>query len=163
MKYQSKLNRKEIQELVRLLKKVHIPAPYPVFLALCKVLPIVAVDIAYMKDENHILLTHRHDEFYNNWHIPGSILWYKEKPEHTLQRIAFKELGIKIKKGEFVGYNNEFTPREQSIALLFRVTSRTKPKHGTFFHIDHLPKGFLNKQLPEIRQIRRLREFVTIR
>ncbi len=158
MNFKTKLTKSEIDQLVQLLAKVRIPAPYPVFLALGKVLPIVAVDIAYMKDENHILLTHRTDEFYDNWHIPGNILWYQETPEHALARVAKKELGIQIKRGEFVGVSNEFTPREQSIVLLFKVIAKTKPKHGTFFHLDRLPKDFLKEQMPEIEQLRALRK-----
>ena len=161
MIFKSNLTQKEIDQLVGLLKKVHIPAPLPIFKALCKVLPIAAVDIAYMSDDDHILLTHRKDEWYDHWHIPGSILWYKETPEHALKRVAKKELGVTITKKMKVipvGFANEFTVREQSILLLHKVVSKTKPKEGKFFHLDKLPKDFLAEQMPEIQMLRVLRE-----
>ena len=78
------------KKLVRLLSRVKLPAPYPVFIVLCKSVPMVAVDIALMKDKDHLFLTYRNDEFYRGWHMPGSILIYHEKPIKTFYRAAKK-------------------------------------------------------------------------
>ena len=58
---------------------------------------MVAVNLAVMPDKNHVLLTYRKDEFYDSWHIPGSILRYKETPKDALKRVCRKEISVKIK------------------------------------------------------------------
>ena len=151
----NKLTDKEIKDLVRLLKKVRLPAPYPVFIALGKSVPLIAVDLALMPDKNHILLTYRKDEFYDNWHIPGSILRSYEPVENALKRVARTELGITILKKKFATYFSYLDNREYGIALLFVVKSKSKPKDGKYFPLNKLPKNFLKVQNPEIEYLRR--------
>jgi ADP-ribose pyrophosphatase YjhB (NUDIX family) len=156
--FKAKLSEIEIQDLVKLLEKVHIPAPYPVFLAFCKAVPLVAIDIAVMPDPDHILLTYRKDEFYDNWHIPGSILWYGEDPLKALHRVAEKELGARVAHAEFLHYFNEFTPREQSLMLLFKVALKEEPKQGTYFPLNELPSSLMKEEWGEINFLKSLRE-----
>lgn len=147
----NKLTDKEIKDLVRLLKKVRLPAPYPVFLALCKSVPMVAVDLAVMPDSRQILLTYRKDDFYDNWHIPGSILRYDEAPEKAVKRVSIKELGIKISNLEFVNFFCESDQRGYEVILLFRAKPVGNPSKGKYFYLDNLPKKFLKIQQPEIK------------
>lgn len=155
-----KLTKTEIKDLVRLLKKVRLPAPYPVFLALCKSVPVVAVDIALMKDKNHLLLTYRDDEFYRDcWHVPGSILTYQEKPIQAFFRVAKKELGLEQKDLSGIKFQTYFSykdAREDGVTLLFTANSKVKPGVGRYFHLDNLPKNFLKVQNQEIKFLKKL-------
>jgi len=154
----NKLTSQEISQLVRLLKKVRLPAPYPVFIALCKSVPLIAVDIALMPDKNHILLTYRKDEFYDSWHLPGVILRTGEPVENALKRAAKNELGISISnaKKKFAHYFSYKDKREYGIALLFAVSSKAKPKDGKYFPLNRLPEKFLEVQQPEIDFLKKL-------
>lgn len=151
----NKLTAKEIKNLVQLLKKVRLPAPYPVFVALAKSVPFIAVDIAVMPDKNRILLTYRKDEFYDGWHIPGSILRYGELVENAYKRVMRKELGMKILKPKFINYFDIlFDSRDKGIALLFVVKSKAKPKIGKYFSLGSLPNNFLRCQRPETQYLK---------
>src|SRR3990167_8787178 len=98
MPKQSSFTRGEVQQLVRLLGKLKWPVPYPVFLAICKSIPIIAIDLAVMPDPNHVLLTYRDDDFYKGWHIPGSILRYGDSIAKAHQRVASDELGLSVSR-----------------------------------------------------------------
>ncbi len=151
----NKLTLKETENLVRLLKKVKLPAPYPVFIALSKSVPFIAVDLAVMSDKNHILLTYRKDEFYDGWHIPGSILRYGELAKNAYERVMKKELGMKILKPKFIDYFDIlFDSRDKGIALLFVIKPKTKPKVGKYFSLKNLPENFLKCQRLETRYLK---------
>ncbi|MDP3729712.1 MAG: NUDIX domain-containing protein [bacterium] len=155
----NKLTESETKQLITLLKKVKLPAPYPVFLALSKSVPLVAVNILLMPDEDHILLTYRKDDFYDHWHIPGSILLMNEHPKKAIHRVAKKELGIKVQDFEFINYVTEFSARGHGVMLMFKVEPKNqKPKDGKYFHLDKLPKKFLEEQRGEITILQALRK-----
>ncbi len=155
---QEMLSEQEIATLVSLLAKVKLPAPYEAFKAISKSVPLVAVDIAYMPDEDHILLTYRKDEFYDNWHIPGSMLLTGEHPEKALVRVAKNELGVEIGEFQFINYAHELYPRGHSIILLFKVPAIQKPADGQYFRLDELPEKFLEEQHGEIEFLKSLRK-----
>lgn len=160
MNKNNKLIKSEEKELIRLLGKVKLPAPYPVFIALCKSVPVVAVDIALMKNKNQLLLTYRDDEFYKGWHVPGSILLYGEDPITAFYRAAKKELGLAPKdllKIKFQTYISYADVRESGIVLLFTATSRAEPKDGKYFNLNNLPEDFLKVQLEGIKALRQFR------
>ena len=156
----NQLTKSEEKKLVRLLSRVKLPAPYPVFIVLCKSVPMVAVDIALMKDKNHLFLTYRNDEFYRGWHMPGSILIYHEKPIKTFYRAAKKELGLGPKNLTGVKFQNYFSQKDirgNGITLLFTAHSAVKLKNGKYFCLDNLPEDFLKEQLMEIKALKQLR------
>ncbi|MDP3999594.1 MAG: NUDIX domain-containing protein [bacterium] len=150
------LNKQETQNLVKLLKKVRLPAPYPVFIALCKSVPMVAVNLAVMPDNRRLLLTYRNDEFYKGWHIPGSILRYKENPLDVLKRVSRQELKMKIKSPRFVNYFIENSSRGHELILLFVVRPAGALKKGKYFSLNHPPKDLLKEQVQEVRRLARL-------
>src|SRR3989344_6415818 len=159
MKKNNKLTKVETEELVKLLKKVRLPAPYSVFVALCKSVPVIAVDIALMKDKNNIFLTYRSDKFYKGWHVPGSILTYQEKPIQALYRMAKKELGLEPKDLLGVKFQTYFAykdVRESGISLFFTASSKVKPKDGKYFPLNNPPKDFLKVQNQEINYLKKL-------
>ena len=160
MKKISQLTDGEIKQLVGLLKKVQLPAPYPVFVALLKSVPVVPVDIAIMPDKNHILLTSRNDEFYKGWHVPGSILLYKEKLGHCAMRVAVQELVLlskDLKHLRFETHFEYFDTREHGITMFFTAQAKKKSRAGTYFPLDKIPKNFLKEQLVEINYLKNLR------
>ncbi len=141
---------KETTELVRLLGKLRWPMPYSIFVALLKSVPIVAVDLAVMPDKNHVLLTYRDDDFYKGWHIPGSILRYGDTVQSAWRRVANHELGMHISRVDFLTYFNYKDNREEGITLFFVAKPSRKPKDGTYFALNKIPKEFVQTQLPEI-------------
>lgn len=150
MKIKTKLTVNETKQLVRLLGKVRLPAPYPIFVALLKSVPIIAIDLAVMPDDNHILLTYREDDFYKGWHVPGSILCFHDSIIAAWKRVAIQELGMKIIKAEFLTYFNYKDNRETGVTLLFVAKPKGKTKKGTYFSLNNIPKDFVREQLPEI-------------
>lgn len=149
------LNEKETKVLVRLLKKVKLPASYPVFRALCKSVPMIAVNLAVMPDNRRLLLTYRDDEFYKGWHIPGSILRYRESLADVFKRIGRQELKMKIRRPQFVNYFIEHSSRGHELILLFAVRTAGVPKVGRYFSLKRPPQDLLKEQTPEIRCLSR--------
>lgn len=148
------LSKKEITTLVRLLGKLRWPVPYPVFLAICKSIPIIAIDVAIMPNPKHILLTYRNDDFYKGWHIPGSILRYHDSIEKAQKRVTSGELGFITSPMYFATYFYLDDHREQGIALLFVAKPKGKPKDGKYFLLTKMPKEFLKAQQPEINYLK---------
>lgn len=151
------ITQKEINTLVRLLPKLCWPLPYPVFVALCKSIPLVSIDLAIMPDPKHLLLTYRKDEFYDNWHIPGMILYHNESVITKLKRVAMNELDIGINNIRFVGYSEYWDVRHNGIGLLFVAQPIGVPRDGEYFYINRLPKKFLCSQEPEIKLLRKFK------
>ena len=151
------LTSKEINTLVRLLPKLRWPLPYPVFVALCKSVPLISIDLAIMPDSKHLLLTYRKDEFYDNWHIPGMILRQNEPVHAKLKRVAMGELGIGTSNMRFAGYSEYWDVRHYGIGLLFVAQPVGTPRDGEYFYINRLPKKFLCSQAPEIKLLRELK------
>lgn len=149
------LNQKEIKSLVALLKKVRLPAPYPVFAALAKSVTLVAVDIAVMSSEGSILLTHRTDAWYDCWHIPGGILLHGENPQDAAIRVARVELGGKASRLQFIHYFFETTVRGNEVVLLFKAVLDRKPANGSYFPLRKTPKEFLEEQREEINYLKK--------
>lgn len=151
----NKLTPKEIGDLVKLLKKIKSPFPYPVFVALCGSVPMVAVDLAVMPDKDRVLLTYRKDDFYDNWHIPGSILRYKEKPEDAIRRVSRKELSLKIGKPYFIGCYNNFDARGHEFVLIYAARPVGKPKIGEYFKLKNPPKNLIKEQRREVEYLKK--------
>ncbi len=59
--------------------------------------PRAAVDVI-IKTDNGIVLTKRSiPPFKGMWHIPGGTILFKEPIRHAINRVAFEELGVKVK------------------------------------------------------------------
>jgi colanic acid biosynthesis protein WcaH len=90
-----------IQEAVRVLDE-SIPdrtrgLPDEVFYFISRVTPLVNVDLLVKDKNGRTLLSWRDDEYCGRgWHIPGSIVRYKETFEERIHRTAERELGVRV-------------------------------------------------------------------
>jgi len=138
------LTLKEQKQLLILLKKIENPQlglPQSVFDALVKVVPFVSCELIIVNKEG-ILLTWREDKWWKGWHFPGGLMRYKESFEKRIQQTAFLELGIQIKKYEFlfpINYLN--SPRNHGISLIYLCTTDMIPNDGRFF--KKMPKDII--------------------
>lgn len=152
-----KLTPKEIKELVRLLQKIKSPFPYPIFIALCKKIAMVAVDVAVMPDKNRVLLTYRKDDFYDGWHIPGSIMRHGEEPIDVFKRVCREELFLKINKPRFVGCFNNYDVRGHAFTLLYIMRPTKKPETGKYFKISEPPANLVSTHKKEIKYLNKIK------
>lgn len=66
--------------------------------------PRLTVEVLLI-NKNNILLANRSIYPYKGfWHVPGGTVYYKEKVENAVIRVADKELGLKVKAERFVGF-----------------------------------------------------------
>lgn len=99
-----------------------------------KLVPFVACELVIMNTEKEFLLMWRDDKHYKGWHFPGGLLRYKESFRDRIRYVAQEELGVRIKKAEFIDvYNYLDDPRGHTVALIFLCTTDQKPKGGKFF------------------------------
>lgn len=71
--------------------------PDDVFRLVGEITPLVNVDLLIKDDRSHTLLTWRHDELYGaGWHVPGSIVRYKETLAERIRACALAELGADV-------------------------------------------------------------------
>ena len=106
-------------------------------------MPFVACELVIIGKEG-ILLTWREDKWWKGWHFPGGLLRYNEKFEERIQKVASEELGIHIKKCEFlfpVEYNDCL--RNHGVSMIFLCTTDTTPNDGKFF--KKMPKDIIDE------------------
>lgn len=71
--------------------------PPDVFLLVSRLTPLVNVDLLIQDADGRTLLTWRDDQFYGKgWHIPGSIIRYKEAAAARIRACALDELGADV-------------------------------------------------------------------
>ena len=138
------LDKKELKQLVSLLKKIDKPhdgLPQPVFCALCDVIPFVACELVVVGKKG-ILLTWREDKWWKGWHFPGGLLRYRESFDERIQKVAFDELGINLTSYKFLfPINYSQGVRGHSVSLVFLCETAMVPKDGKFF--KKMPKNII--------------------
>lgn len=139
------LNKKEIKQLVPLLKKIDNPhegLPQPVFDALIKIVPFVACELAVVDGKGGVLLTWRNDKWWRGWHFPGGLFRFRESFEERIEQVAWKELGVNITKFKFLFAKDcSQGKRGHVISMVFRCETAMKHRHGKFF--KKMPKNII--------------------
>ncbi len=86
--------------------------------------PRFCLELIVRTSEGIVLTLRRLPTWNNQWHIPGATLFYGERVDDAVQRIAHDELGISVIVDELLGYNEY--PSEQkergfgwSVGLIF--------------------------------------------
>lgn len=103
------------------------PFSYEEFRAIYSQVPRLVVEIV-VKAETGIVMTLRKDASWNNlWHIPGGTVFYKERIEDAVKRIAQEELSIEVTQRELLGYLEYPSEEKQrgfgwSVGLVFLCT-----------------------------------------
>ena len=70
--------------------------PQPVFDLICRLTPIVNVDLLIRNERRETLLTWRHDDLYLGWHIPGGVIRFKERMADRIAAVARRELSAAV-------------------------------------------------------------------
>ncbi|MBU2260239.1 NUDIX domain-containing protein [Patescibacteria group bacterium] len=139
------LKEKELRQLVSLLKKIEDPhkgLPQPIFDALIKVVPFVACELAITDKKGRLLLTWRDDKWWQGWHFPGGLFRFRESFRERLEEVARRELGVGIKKYDFLFVKDCSQGRRGHVVdLVFRCETTKTPKHGKFF--NKMPKNII--------------------
>ena len=95
--------------------------------------PRLCVDLL-IKNKKGVLLSKRLiSPLKGYWHLPGGRAFHQESIEKALQRIAFSEVGLRVKKAKLVGYAEAL--REggyiHSVALVFKLLKTTGTPRGS--------------------------------
>jgi colanic acid biosynthesis protein WcaH len=71
--------------------------PEDIFLFVSRITPLVNVDLLIQDDRGRTLLTWRDDGHFGcGWHVPGSIIRYKETSAERIRACAREELGTDV-------------------------------------------------------------------
>src|SRR5436190_1067201 len=71
--------------------------PEDVFLFASRIVPLINVDLLIQDARGWSLLTWRDDEFFGSgWHLPGSIIRYKETAAERVRACAREELAAEV-------------------------------------------------------------------
>src|SRR4051812_35668949 len=109
--------------------------PTDIFLFVSRLTPLVNVDLLIKDAAGRTLLTWRDDEFYGaGWHVPGSIIRFKETFAERIQACARDELGTSVSSDGrpllvIQGISAQAT-RGHAISFLFRCTLLGAPDEG---------------------------------
>lgn len=130
-----RLNKRELQTLARLLKKMpgvpHIPKE--LFLSVMRKNVPVTIELAIVRGKR-IMLAYRHDPYFTGWHFPGSFMIPRETFVEAVRRTAFGELGLKIQASRLIKISNASTnKRFHFVSLFFLCSTSGKPKNGKWF------------------------------
>jgi ADP-ribose pyrophosphatase YjhB (NUDIX family) len=139
------ISKKEVQQLQKLIGKIEHPElglPQGVFDPLCKIVPFVGPELVVVNNKKEILLIYRDDGFWKGWHFPGGLLRFNETMDQRLKAVAKKELGVTIKKSEFLFHNDYIkNPRGHDVSLMYLCAIKGEPKNGKFF--KQMPKDII--------------------
>lgn len=64
----------------------------------------VTIEIVLIKESGVVLTLRDIDPYKGFWHTPGGTLFYKEKVEDAVKRIARDELGVEVEIDNFLGF-----------------------------------------------------------
>jgi ADP-ribose pyrophosphatase YjhB (NUDIX family) len=70
--------------------------PQPVFRLVCRLTPMVNVDLLIRNERSETLLTWRDDGLYLGWHVPGGIVRFKERMADRIAAVARLELDTAV-------------------------------------------------------------------
>lgn len=106
--------------------------PTDIFLFVSRLTALVNVDLLIQDEDGRTLLTWRDDEFYGpGWHVPGSIIRFKESIADRIRACAQEELGAKVSSEPAPLLIAETIAPESTrghfISLLFRCRLVTPP------------------------------------
>lgn len=116
------------------LKRVENPnegLPEDVFLLVSSLVPLVNVDLIIKDTENRILLSWRDDKYFGKgWHVPGSIIRFKEYSEERIIKCLEAEVGDvifdKLINKQFIRTFETILPfneRGHAISFLYRINT----------------------------------------
>ncbi len=110
----------------------HHGLPEEIFLLVSRIAPLVNVDLLIQDEARHTLLTWRDDEFFGTgWHVPGSVIRYKELAADRIRACAREELGAEVAFESVPLLMSEHVAAQSSrghaISLLYRCSLLTPP------------------------------------
>lgn len=152
--------KKTIDLLESLIKNPSDGLPKDAFLFISRMTPLINVDLLIKNEKEQTLLTWRDDGYHGpGWHIPGSIIRYKEKVADRIDAVAKKELGARVNfKKEPLAINEVICSRKTRghfISLLYEcklISSLDKglkfgkgtPKSGQWAWHDKCPDNIIS-------------------
>ena len=87
----------QIEALERAIGDPRRGLPEDLFLFVSRLIPMVNVDLLIQDDRGRTLLTWRDDRhFGSGWHVPGSVIRYKERAADRVRACAREELGAAV-------------------------------------------------------------------
>ena len=141
--------------------------PEDVFRFVSRVTPLINVDLLIQDDRSRTLFTWRDDEFFGpGWHIPGSIIRYKETAADRIRACAREELGAEVapEPAPLMVFEDlaEQETRGHHISLLYRcrlvtpADEKTRavtdpPAPGQWRWHQGPPPGLIVEQQPYVR------------
>jgi hypothetical protein len=162
------LTTKEEKQLLDLMGKIKFPVSKEIFDAWCSNFTINTVELAVIRINKsgvkEIFLTYRQDQFFDGWHIPGSVVLPTETVESKLKKLINKEFAdMVVSEPKFfcwfervVGRDKEL--RGQEMGLLFcadfldRFVESEKEK---FFSFDTIPSNLIEEHKVLIESLKK--------
>lgn len=92
--------------------------------------PRICVELVIFKGKKFLLTKRSIYPFKGFWHFPGGGVLFKEKVSETIQRVATKELGVKVAPEKLLGYLE--IPKDgyrHGVSLVFkcRIVGKKEP------------------------------------
>lgn len=115
--------------------------PDELFLFISRITPLINVDLLIKDDKGRTLLAWRNDKHCGEgWHLPGGIIRFKETMKERLEKVARKEIGVKV----------EFKPKPIAVNEII-LRPKTRGHFISFLYKCYLPSSFVpgNKGLKE--------------
>lgn len=115
--------------------------------------PRLTVDLIIVKEKRFLLTKRSIKPFKGLWHFPGGGVEYREKIREAINRIAKKELGVKVISKKFLGYIETLKDGYgHSVSLIFKckIVGNKKPKPlqqaSKISFFNKIPKKIIPKQ-----------------
>ncbi|MEK6906418.1 MAG: NUDIX hydrolase [Nanoarchaeota archaeon] len=150
--------KRAIKFLESKIKNPSIILPEEIFLFISRNIPITNVDLLIKDEGKRTLLAWRDDMIHGKgWHIPGSVIRFKEKMIGRVQKLVKTEIGANVKIDPIPIAINElihnYKTRGHAISILYKgfLPGKFIPKNkglierdvGYLKWHDHCPKNLL--------------------
>ncbi|MFA5934542.1 MAG: NUDIX hydrolase [Candidatus Paceibacterota bacterium] len=103
--------------------------PFDEFKKIYSRVPRLCVEVVFIRNNSLLLIKRTIEPAVGQWHTPGGTVLKGEDLENAVKRVAYEELGIKIKVLKFIGiieYKSYINHYSQDISLAFLVESKSK-------------------------------------
>lgn len=126
------------------------PFTFEEFKAIYSKVPRLCVDLVIKTDKGVLLTLRTKNGYENQWHLPGGTVYYREKVEDTVKRVAEEELGIEVSIEKFHGYLEYFSEeKERGFGYTVTLVFICKPISKEFNLDDQVEKVGFFKTPPE--------------
>jgi ADP-ribose pyrophosphatase YjhB (NUDIX family) len=138
------------------------PLTFDEFKLIYSKVPRLCVDLLIVNDDGYLFTLRQKNGYIGQWHFPGGTVFYREKIEASVQRIAQEELGTTVIVEKFICYLEYFSEVKErgfgyTVSLVFQCKLPKKAK----INLDNQAEKYNFFKTPPINTIQEQKDLIS--